>query len=156
MPDTTNITDTLPDGSTVTSNVGDHDHGALDASARFGATHDTWHAESSSVPPGGGGSPNSATGVLSFDNGGFRITPPSPPFVGLVLPAVSTEVALTVNGTSVGAYTFNGTTVSVQSTWCARPEWVWLDDFSKTPFADQKPTLTPLLGQTVTLTWPPA
>jgi hypothetical protein len=53
MPDMTNITDTLPDGRTVTSLVSDHDHGGLDASRRFGETHDTWHRDSSSSPPGG-------------------------------------------------------------------------------------------------------
>jgi len=57
MADRTNITDTLPDGRTVTSLVETHDHGGHDASTRFGQTHDTWHRTSSSTPPSSGAAP---------------------------------------------------------------------------------------------------
>lgn len=51
MADMTNITDTLLDGSTVTSLVDHHDHGGRDSSTRFGKTHTSWHRGSSSIPP---------------------------------------------------------------------------------------------------------
>jgi hypothetical protein len=104
MPDMTNITDTLPDGRTVTSLVSDHDHGGTHANTRFGLTHDTWHAESSSVPPGGAGPP-------------IVITSIDPDTI-----EVGEDVTITVIGSGfidddltfvwIGAYTFPWTFVS--------------------------------------------
>jgi hypothetical protein len=109
MADTTNITDTLPDGSTVTSNVASHDHGALDASARFGQSHDTWHRESSSVPPGGGSggdTQQSLRGARLYWNSvvsAAQFIPPDghPP---IVVTRVGDEIVATVDGTLLGRY----------------------------------------------------